>query len=147
MSGFTASEVDCIIQIVKTWAENEPEIHAAAVVGSWARKQARADSDLDLMLLTPQPELFFDNYSFQHLPWHTLELEITDYYDRIYGVVRSRHLCFSRGQRIEFSFGYRSWADTEPIDLGTYRVISSGLKVIYDRKRLLANLIATIGSG
>ena len=145
MSGFTTLEVEHILEMVRKWAENKPKIHAVALVGSWARGQARLDSDIDLMFLTSQPELFFlDSDWFGYLPWHRLELRVVDYYDRSYGVVKSRHLRFSQGQRIEFGFGYTNWADTKPIDAGTFAVASLGLKIIYDPERLLTNLINTI---
>ena len=145
MNGFAILEVDRILQIVRTWAETQPKIHAVALVGSWARGQARLDSDIDLMLLTPQPELFFLDFDwFSCLSWHKLELEVINYCDRTYGVVKSRHLYFNQGQRIEFSFGCTNWANTNPIDSGTFTVASSGLRIIYDPHRLLTNLITTI---
>ena len=148
MNGFTTLSVDRILQMVETWAETQPEIHAVALVGSWARGQAKADSDIDLMFLTPNSQLFFLNPNyFGSFPWHKLSLKVIDYYDRTYGVVKSRHFCFSQGQKIEFSFGYTNWADTNPIDAGTLAVASSGLKIIYDPDRLLTNLITTIRRG
>ena len=98
------------------------------------------------MFLTPNPQLFFSTPDwFYYLPWHELELEVTDYYDRTYGVVKSRHICFDRRQRIEFSFGYTNWANIKPIDPGTCKVVSSGLRIIYDPHLLLTILVTTIG--
>lgn len=145
MGGFTEQQVDRILELVRAWTETQPRIRAVALVGSWARGQARANSDLDLMFLTSNPELFLHNASWHHcLLWQEIGLEISDYYDLTYGVVWSRHLCFNSRQEIEFSFGALNWADTKPIDLGTYRVASSGLKIIYDPDRLLANLMTTM---
>ena len=142
MPGFKESEVEQIIVAVKTWARRSP-INSFAIVGSWARKQARSDSDLDLMFLTSNPELFLGNTTwFNNISWNNLDLKIERYYDRTYGVVRSRHLVFQSGQRIEFSFGNLDWAKIDPIDSGTYQVVSNGMRIISDRHRLLGNLQA-----
>src|SRR5687767_1223031 len=45
-----------IIARVVEWAERRPDIRAVALVGSHARNTATPDSDVDLILLTTQPE-------------------------------------------------------------------------------------------
>ena len=145
MSGFEELEVKGISKAIATWANRESKIDAVALVGSWARNEAHADSDIDLMLLTPDPERFFQNNSWFHsIPWQEFNLQLASYYDRVYGVVKSRHFCFQDGQRIEFGFGYRSWASINPIDSGTLAVVSSGVVIIYDRQQLLATLVMAI---
>ena len=142
MAGFKKLEVETIIAAVAAWAKQQPEIYGVALVGSWARNQAHENSDLDLMFLTPNPELFFQDPNwFNELDWQKLNLQISKYYDRTYGVVRSRHLCFTKGQRIEFSFGYLSWANIDPIDPGTLIVVSSGINILYDPRNLLNSLV------
>ena len=145
MSGFEELEVKAIIKAIAAWADRESKIDAVALVGSWARNEAHGDSDLDLMVLTSNPKLFFDDDSwFDRILWHEFNLRAVSYYDRVYGVVKSRHFCFQDGQRIEFSFGYWSWAKTNPIDSGTLAVVSSGVAIIYDRHRLLETLVEAI---
>lgn len=145
MSGFEELEVKSLSKAIATWANRESKIDAVALVGSWARNEAHADSDIDLMLLTPDPERFFQNNSWFHsIPWQEFNLQLASYYDRVYGVVKSRHFCFQDGQRIEFGFGYRSWASINPIDSGTLAVVSSGVVIIYDRQQLLATLVMAI---
>jgi uncharacterized protein len=142
MSGFEALEVDNILRTIKTWAESQSKIDAVALVGSWARKEATKNSDIDLMILTPNPDLFFrDQDWFNRISWHDHNLKVVSYDDRIYGVVKSRHLFFQRGQRIEFSFGYPSWANTNPIDPGTLIVVTSGIEIIWDQYESLKSLI------
>ena len=142
MTGFKELEVKRVIATIKIWAKQQPKICAVALVGSWAKakNQAHENSDIDLMFLTPRPELFFsDTVWFHSIPWD-LNLNVDRYYDRTYGVVKSRHLYFSQGQRIEFSFGYLNWANTDPIDPGTLKVVGSGMEIIYDRDQLLMAL-------
>ena len=143
MAGFNKLEVATIIAAVAAWAKQQPEICGVALVGSWARNRTHENSDLDLMLLATNPELFFrDTNWFNKLDWQKLNLQTSKYYDRIYGVVRSRHLCFTGGQRIEFTFGYRSWANINPIDPGTSIVVSSGIKILYDPDNLFNALVS-----
>ena len=146
MSGFEELEVERISKAIATWANREPKIYAVALVGSWARNEAHTDSDIDLMILTPDPERFFhDNSWFDRIPWQEFDLQLVNHYDRVYGVVKSRHFCFQDGQRIEFGFGDPSWASIDPIDLGTLGVVSSGMKIICDRHHLLATLAKATG--
>ena len=145
MTGFRKSEVEEIITTIERWAISHSLILSMALVGSWARNEANSHSDIDLMFLTSEPKLFFDDvHWFKNISWHKFNLEINDYYDRTYGIVRSRHLCFQNGKRVEFSFGYPNWANTNPIDPGTLKVVSSGIKIISDRDRLLENLVNAI---
>lgn len=95
MTGFKELEVEAIIATVKAWAKQQPEIYAVALVGSWARNQAHENSDIDLMILTPEFERFFsDTNWFNNIPWHDLNLKVDRYCERTYGVVRSCHLSF-----------------------------------------------------
>lgn len=45
-------EYDQIRQSIITWASNQRDIQGVGVVGSWARAEARMDSDIDLVVLT-----------------------------------------------------------------------------------------------
>ena len=145
MPGFDKLQVERICRAIATWADRDPKIYAVALVGSWARNEAHPDSDIDLMVLTSDPERFFhDNSWFDSIPWQELNLQLVNHYDRVYGVVKSRHFCFQDRQRIEFGFGYRSWANIDPIDLGTLGVVSSGMRIISDRHQLLENLVKAI---
>jgi hypothetical protein len=48
-------QAERILQIIVDWAKKQPTIQAVAVVGSHARGAARADSDIDLVLLATNP--------------------------------------------------------------------------------------------
>jgi predicted nucleotidyltransferase len=41
--------------LLARWALRQGDIVAAAVVGSWARRSARMDSDLDVVVITTHP--------------------------------------------------------------------------------------------
>jgi uncharacterized protein len=46
-----------ILQIIVDWAKKQPIIQAVAVVGPHARGAARAESDIDLVLLVTNPRV------------------------------------------------------------------------------------------
>jgi len=48
-------QAERILQIIVDWAKKQPTIQAVAVVGSHARGTARAESDIDLVLLVTNP--------------------------------------------------------------------------------------------
>ena len=51
-------QAERILQIILDWAKKQPTIQAVAVVGSHARGTARAESDIDLVLLVTNPRAF-----------------------------------------------------------------------------------------
>ena len=47
-----ADEVRLLLATLREWAEGRPDVVAVVLVGSWARGDARMDSDVDVELLT-----------------------------------------------------------------------------------------------
>ena len=47
-----------IIEVALQWARAQKNILAVALVGSYARKTARPESDIDLVMLTDEPTYF-----------------------------------------------------------------------------------------
>ena len=43
------------------WASAQLDVQAIALVGSYARGEARDDSDIDLVLLTDQPQNYLED--------------------------------------------------------------------------------------
>ena len=50
-----------IIQKVKAFAESEKDIIGLALVGSYARGEAREDSDIDFVIITSNPDTYLDS--------------------------------------------------------------------------------------
>lgn len=53
---------------------------------------------------------------------------------------KSVRVFFENGDEVEFSFSGKSWADINPIDEGTRRVMVDGHKIIYDPNSLVLKL-------
>jgi predicted nucleotidyltransferase len=43
------------------WASVDEDMQGVALVGSYARGEAREDSDIDLVILTSQPQNYLEN--------------------------------------------------------------------------------------
>jgi predicted nucleotidyltransferase len=50
--------VNALVGELGKWARRHPQIRALALVGSWASGKGRIDSDIDVLLLSANPEAF-----------------------------------------------------------------------------------------
>jgi predicted nucleotidyltransferase len=133
-------------QIIK-WTSNKKNFLALALVGSYAKENFNANSDIDLMFLTPDYLSFKKNKQWlDEIDWKSIDLSIESWHDATYGVVWSRHVYFKDTPKIEFSFGLPSWASINPVDRGTYRVINNGCRILYDPQYILQALVENIRS-
>lgn len=136
---------DAILRLTASWAATQPGILGLALVGSWARDAARPDSDIDLMLLTSDPEGYRRDRSWLlDLDWALVGLPVIGWRDADYGAVWSRHITLADAVEVEFSFALPDWAATTPVDFGTRRVASDGLRILYDPHHLFANLMSVL---
>ncbi len=140
--------VESIVDQVAHWAAKRCDISAVALVGSWARGAARVDSDIDFVLLTAHPLRFrHDDRWLNEIDWRRFGSTVATWRDADYGIVWSRHLQLADGTEIEFGFGPLSWASVDPIDPGTFQVISDGCRILYDPQGLLTDLVTRVRAG
>ncbi|MGB3694665.1 MAG: nucleotidyltransferase domain-containing protein [Spirulinaceae cyanobacterium] len=140
-------KIEPILAQVTQWASMDVNIIALALVGSYAKGDFRFDSDIDLMFLTPDPLIFKNSQTWiKEIDWQYLDLTIKAWEDINYGVVWSRHIYFTNQTEIEFSFGFLSWASINPLEIGTFRVVNNGCRILYDPKCLLQNLLHEVKS-
>jgi len=148
--------IKATLKQVTNWAEKCSEILALALVGSYARGEAKQDSDIDLMVIASDTKIFRDNYHWMHhIDWESINFQIKNWTDAQYGVVWSRHIYlnnylsnsrndFTNKLKVELSFGLPTWASVNPVDFGTYNVVSRGCKILYDPQGILTNLMSKI---
>jgi uncharacterized protein len=147
MRSTQAKKVESILAEVIEWAGQSADISAVSLVGSWARGTARKDSDIDLMLLSSNPSKFRNSEDWiNQIDWGKAGSKVKAWKDDDYGLAWSRHICLEDKTKIECSFGYLSWASTNPIDAGTCRVVSDGCRILYDPEELMAKLVSKIKS-
>lgn len=131
--------VASILDRVTDWAKSRPDVRGLALAGSRARGQAREDSDIDLLLLTGDPNRFRDPAWLADLDWPRARWS-----DEEYGAVWSRRIWLNAEAEIKLSFAYLAWADVSPIDPGTRKVFSDGFRIVYDPDGLFERLAIAI---
>jgi predicted nucleotidyltransferase len=127
---------DAWLQRVARWAQGERDVRAVGLVGSHARGAARADSDVDLVLLAHAPERFLDDVAWTRAFGHPLRSARESW-----GRVTSLRVRYEGGVEVEFGWAEPGWAALPP-DEGTRRVVQAGLRVVWDPDGLLARLAA-----
>lgn len=120
---------------VNEWVTLRQDIVGLALAGSYARNEARPDSDVDLIVLTANPNDYISNKQ-----WLTLFGIADNARLEHYGAVVSWHVHYKAGHEVEFGLALPGWADL-PIDPGTRDVIADGIIIFYDPDTILEKLI------
>ncbi len=124
-----------ITEFIK-WAESQSEILGVLLVGSYARNKARPDSDIDLVIITSNPETYLGNNE-----WIENFGEIKEVINEDYKMVQAKRAFYGNGLEVEFGITTKEWAKINPIDSGTERVIKDGAKILLDKTGMLKDLI------
>jgi predicted nucleotidyltransferase len=106
------------------WASQRPSILAVGLVGSQARGTASACSDVDLIILTQDPEEFLRDTGWAEAFGHPLR-QVTERHSNL----AVRRVWYQHGLEVEFGFGDEHW----PLDAGGQEVIAEGIRVLLDR--------------
>jgi predicted nucleotidyltransferase len=129
------AETEEIIDRVTRWAADRHDAVGLLLVGSCARDAARPDSDIDFVLLTTDESRYSDNAWADELALG--ELIRT----RSWGPVSERRFATASGLEVEINIGSPDWAQTNPVDPGTRRVVTDGARPLHDPDAVLASLI------
>ncbi len=116
------------------WAQEQSSIRGVSVVGSYARGTARANSDIDLVILCQNPKDFLDNQA-----WVQQWGEVQSSNEEDYGALTSLRVFYSSGLEVEFGLTSTEWASV-PVDPGTREVVSDGMKILHDPESLFEQL-------
>jgi uncharacterized protein len=126
---------------VAQWARRQADIVGVALVGSWARSQARMDSDIDFVVLTPSQ----DRYVIQDgWPVEALSQPADIIRTKKWGPLTERRVRLPSGLDVEFGFAPPAWASTDPVDPGTAQVVQGGCLPLVDPSGLLARVVEAV---
>ena len=127
-------EVRELLHDLVAWSSQRADVRAVALVGSWARDDARYDSDVDVVLLTTDRSRYLatDDWA--------LALGAKVVATRQWGVLTERRLLMPTGMELDFGVADLSWAATAPLDEGTAKVTRDGLIPLYDPDSILERL-------
>ncbi len=123
---------------VSEWAKDSGEVISLALVGSYARNQARPDSDIDFMILCGDKNALIKKVSWLVIFGEPARIEKEEW-----GVVDAYRVHYHDGPEIEFGIANVSWADI-PIDAGTRQVVANGMQILVDKTGLLGKLQESI---
>jgi hypothetical protein len=128
-------EVDRLLRQATDWAPTRPDIRALGLVGSYAYDAPRMGSDVDLIVLTMNKAVYLERSD-----WLATFGPLRPIATRHWGVLTERRVRTPSGLHVEFGIAAPSWASVTPVDEGTRRVVSDGLRILYDPRGLLGKL-------
>jgi predicted nucleotidyltransferase len=141
VSHWREKEVEAVIDRLAHWARRRADARALALVGSWAHGAPTEKSDVDVVLLTDSPEAYIHRDD-----WLSDVGGVDIMRTLAWGGITERRFALRSGLEIELGVGTPAWASVNPLDHGTRKVVSDGMRVLYDPDGLLAALAATLSN-
>lgn len=135
-----------ILDLAIHFAKTNKGVLALGLCGSWARGTAGEHSDIDLSIIVTDKKHFRETDWLSRIPFETINDKIDSFEDKVYGNVWSRHVLMKSNAKIEFSFADTSWANIEPLDVGTQQVVSDGYKILFDPHQILSRLLREVNT-
>lgn len=121
------------------WASTQANVLALALVGSYAYDRPRMASDVDLVLLTTEPEKHA-----QGLDWiRCYEPSARLIHDQWWGPLRERRVRLRSGLHVELGIVQPTWASL-PLDVGTERVLRDGCRILHDPQDRLKEALTAL---
>lgn len=133
------SEVEQLLADLPPWAAARVDIVAVGLVGSWARGAQHMASDVDIVVLTSDPQRYIDTDDWLNGLDGLGAAETVRTQE--WGPVTERRLRKPSGLEVEFGFTAAAWAATGPVDAGTRRVATDGMRPLWDPDGVLADLL------
>lgn len=127
-------EITKFISDIEKWATENDMVNSVILVGSYARGQAREDSDVDLCIISTTPKMLISDESFIEEFGKVIRKNKEQW-----GRVTSIRVWYEDGLEVEFGITSPLWI-SKPLDEGTFKVLSDGYKVIIDKKYYFKNI-------
>ena len=131
------NSVNEFLNLVSRWVVNKPDILGIALVGSYAKNKARINSDIDLVIPCNEPNIYLNNVSWLEYFGKVQADEFEDW-----GKVTSVRV-FPENIKFEYGLTTVEWA-VIPVDLGTKKVVSDGMKILFNPQRILNRLLRAV---
>lgn len=132
-----AAEVRELFERAGDWAARKPDVVAIGLAGSWARGDARMDSDVDLILLTTAKQGYFDNEAWMR-DLGGLGIIRTEQWGP---TMTERRFVLPSGLEVEAGIAPPIWAATDPVDPNLPPIVRDGFRILYDPERILSRLL------
>ena len=115
------------------WSKRRKDIRAVALVGSYAREEMEADSDVDLVIITEEPEKYITNSEWTRVFGKPIAKKIEEY-----GKLTSLRVWYESGLEIEYGFTNREWIVSLHNEDGLNQITNDGLRVLFEKEVLLS---------
>lgn len=121
------------------WARTRKDVEGVLLVGSHARGQATASSDLDLVVVVDEPSRYTSGDAWPEQFGAIKSIKTEDW-----GAVTSLRVQYDDGLEVEFGLTSSEWTKTDPVDTGTRRVIQDGFRILLDPMQRLERLAKSV---
>lgn len=112
------------MQAIRKWCAQDERVKALLLVGSYARGEERADSDIDLMIITE------DKHNLLNLDWIEAYGKPQKCVQEEYGACTSIRVFYEDKTEMEYGLVDLTWL-SRPLDKGTRKVLENGYMVLY----------------
>ncbi|MBN1680697.1 MAG: aminoglycoside 6-adenylyltransferase [Anaerolineae bacterium] len=134
---------DSLLERFITWAETEPTIQGAVIVGSRARRERPADqwSDLDLVIFATDPQMFISTTAWlDHIgPFWLSFLEKT-----MGGATLERRVLFEGMLDVDFVFEPVEMIAKLTSETDTLDIVQRGVRVVVDKNGALTHTLTHV---
>lgn len=136
MANENAERVESLLHAMTLWARRHPDIRAVAVVGSCARDEMTAESDIDVVVITDDRARYAAT-----VDWASGIPDGAHLGTRRWGAIVEQRFRLGDGLELDIGIADPSWAATDPVDVGTKGVVRDGFRALHDPDGILARLI------
>lgn len=127
-------ELSILLDAVKEWAMEEETVLSVLLFGSHANNRARADSDIDLMLITSDPKRYIIGTFYNGFG------QVSRCQKEDWGAVKAVRVFYDNGYEVEFAITSPELMKL-PFDQGTHDALAGGYRVILDKENALEGLM------
>ena len=128
----TVEHIREFLDLFVAWASAQTDVQAIALVGSYARGAAQDDSDIDLVILTDQPQAYLEDSK-----WAERFGGVENHQTEDYGKLISLRVWYQEGPEVEYGLTTPDWAAL-PLDAGTRQVLRGGMIILFERGMALS---------
>jgi len=123
---------------VTSWVSTQTDIIALILVGSCATGTDTSSSDIDLVLITRNPQAYIRSSAWVQV-FGCIERKQTEHY----GKLTSLRVFYSNGPEMEFGITDKSWIAL-PLDEATLGVLRDGSRVLCERDASISEIINSV---